>query len=337
MTSLAPAPSPAPAAVRTTRRAAAFQRKFPLLQLLVLIALVLFVGARDGDYSWADLWAPILLQASFLGIASAGQTLAILVGGLDFSIAAYIVAGNLLTTHLTGLEHWNFAFVALLVLLICVVCGGASGWVCHRFGLEPLVVTLGMSSVVVGVLLGTDTTLVNGTGPGWLQSFTAQSSKTFGAPIPPIVAAWIAGAVVVTLILTRTPVGRRLYLAGAGPRAADLAGISTRRVWTSVYAASAVLAGLAGVLLAGFSTGGDTNIGNNYLFPGLAAVIVGGTMMGGRGDYLRTCLGALIITALNFVISVLNVNAAAAQIIFGGLILATVALYGRERRLRDRV
>ena len=84
--------------------------------------------------------------------------------------------------------------------------------------------------------------------------------------------------------------------AGAGPRAADLAGISTRRVWTGVYASSAVLAGLAGVLLAGFSTGGDTNIGNNYLFPGLAAVIVGGTMMGGRGDYLRTCLGALIIT-----------------------------------------
>ena len=79
---------------RAARRAAGVQRKFPLLQLLVLIALVVFVGNRDGDLSWADLWAPILLQASFLGIASAGQTLAILVGGLDFSIAAYIVAGQ---------------------------------------------------------------------------------------------------------------------------------------------------------------------------------------------------------------------------------------------------
>jgi ribose transport system permease protein len=327
MTTLAVAP----------QRAAAVQRRFPLLQILVLIALVLFVGARDGDYTWNDLWAPILLQASFLGIAAAGQTLAILVGGLDFSIAAYIVAGNLLITHLVGLEHWNFALAALLVLAICLAGGGASGWLCHRFRLEPLVVTLGMSSVVVGALVGTDTSLVNGAGPGWLQSFTAQSSKTLGAPVPPIVAAWIVLAVVVTLILAKTPLGRRLYLAGAGPRAADLAGISTRRVWTGVYAASAVLAGLAGILLAGFSTGGDTNIGNNYLFPGLAAVIVGGTMMGGRGDYLRTCLGALIITALNFVISVLNVNAAAAQVVFGALILATVALYGRERRLRDRV
>ena len=73
------------------------------------------------------------------------------------------------------------------------------------------------------------------------------------------------------------------------------------------------------------------------LFPGLAAVIVGGTMMGGRGDYLRTCLGALIVTALNFVIAVLNVDSATAQIVFGGLILLTVALYGRERRMRDRV
>ena len=322
---------------KAARQAAAFQRRVPLVQFLVLIALVLYVGAADGDFSWGDLWSPILLQASFLGIAAAGQTMAILVGGLDFSIAAYIVAGNLLVTHLTGVDHWNFALSALITLAICVAGGGLSGWACHRFGLEPLVVTLGMSSVVVGALLGTDSKLVNGAGPGWLQTFTAQSSKSFGLPVPPIVVAWIVLAALISVILAKTTLGRRLYLAGAGPRAADLAGISTRRVWTGVYAASAVLAGLAGILLAGFSTGGDTNVGNNYLFPGLAAVIVGGTMMGGRGDYLRTCLGALIITALNFVISVLNVNAAAQQVIFGALILLTVALYGRERRLRDRV
>jgi ribose transport system permease protein len=322
---------------RAARQAAVVQRRFPVLQFLVLIALVLYVGAADGDFSWGDLWAPILLQASFLGIASAGQTMAILVGGLDFSIAAYIVAGNLLVTHLTGLEHWNFALSALITLAICLLGGGLSGWACHRFRLEPLVITLGMSSLVVGALLGTDSTLVNGAGPGWLQTFTAQSSDTFGAGVPPIVVAWIVLAAVISLILARTTLGRRLYLTGAGPRAAALAGISTRRVWTGVYGASAVLAGLAGILLAGFSTGGDTNIGNNYLFPGLAAVIVGGTMMGGRGDYLRTCLGALIITALNFVISVLNVNAAAQQVVFGALILLTVALYGREGQLRDRV
>jgi len=331
MTSLAPSPP------STVGRIAETQRKLPVLQVIVLFALVLFVGAKDGDFTWGDLWAPILLQASFLGIASAGQTLAILVGGLDFSIAAYIVAGNLLVTHLVGLEHGNFVLCALLVLVICLVCGGLSGWICHRFRLEPLVVTLGMSSVVVGVLLGTNSTLLNGAGPGWLQSFTAQQSKTFGIPLPPIVAAWIVLAIVVTVILAKTPLGRKLYLAGSAPRAAELAGINVRRVWTSVYASSAVLAGLAGVLLAGFSTGGDTNVGNNYLFPGLAAVIVGGTMMGGRGDYLRTCLGALIITALNFVIAVMNVNSAASQVVFGALILATVALYGRERRLRDRV
>jgi ribose transport system permease protein len=340
MTDLAPSPAAdggLRAVASTGRRAAALQRRLPLLQVLVLIALILYIGSKDGDFTWGDLWAPILLQASFLGIAAAGQTLAILVGGLDFSIAAYIVAGNLIVTHLAGLEHRNFVIAALLTLAICLAGGGLSGWLCHRFGLEPLVVTLGMSSVVVGVLLGTDSKLVNGAGPGWLQSFTAQSSHTFGVPVPPIITAWIILAIVITLILAKTPIGRRIYLAGAAPKAAEIVGISTRRIWTGVYAASAVLAGLAGVLLAGFSTGGDVNIGSNYLFPGLAAVIVGGTMMGGRGDYLRTCLGALIITALNFVISVLNVNAAAQQVVFGVLILATVALYGRERRLRDRV
>src|SRR5438876_11733351 len=108
MSTLAPSPS-APAGretlLRGGRRLAETQRRIPVLQVLVLVALVLYVGAKDGDYAWNDLWAPILLQSSFLGIAAAGQTLAILVGGLDFSIAAYIVARTLLTTHLVGLER----------------------------------------------------------------------------------------------------------------------------------------------------------------------------------------------------------------------------------------
>ncbi|HTJ71040.1 MAG TPA: ABC transporter permease [Actinospica sp.] len=319
------------------RKLSGLQKRYPLLQIVVLVLLVLYVGQQDGDFTWNDLFAPILLQASFLGIAAAGQTLVILVGGLDFSIAAYLVAGNLLVTHLVGNEHWNFGAAALLVFAICVVGGGFSGWICHRFKLEPLVITLAMSSIVVGALVGTNTSLLNGSGPGWLQSFTSQTSDTFGLPIAPIIAFWIVLAIAVTVVLLRTPVGRKLYLAGAGPKSADLAGIRTRRVWVAAYAASALLAGLAGVLLAGFSTGGDTNVGNSYLFPGLAAVIVGGTMMGGRGDYLRTCLGALIVTTLNFVISVNNLNASAASIVFGVLILLVVALYGRERRLRDRV
>jgi len=318
-------------------KVSALQKRYPLIQIVVLVLLLIYVGQQVGDFSWNDLFAPILLQASFLGIAAAGQTLVILLGGLDFSIAAYIVAGNLLVTHLVGNEHWNFAAVALLVLAICALGGGFSGWICHRFQLEPLVITLAMSSVVVGALLGTNTGLLNGSGPGWLQSFTNQASDTFGLPIPPIVAFWIVLAVVISVVLLRTSVGRKLYLAGSGPKAADLAGVQTRRVWTAAYAASALLAGLAGVLLAGYSTGGDTNVGNSYLFPGLAAVIVGGTMMGGRGDYLRTCLGALIVITLNYVIAVLNLDSASQSIVFGVLILLVVALYGRERRLRDRV
>jgi ribose transport system permease protein len=318
-------------------RLAAAQRKAPVLQIVVLAALVLFVGQQDGDFAWNDLFAPILLQASFLGIAAAGQTLVILIGGLDFSIAAYIVVGNLLVTHLAGNEHWNFAVVAALVAGICLAGGAFSGWICHRFKLEPLVITLAMSSLVIGALVGTNTNLLNGSAPKWLQSATNQTSKTFGLPLPPIIVVWIVLAALITLVLLRTAPGRRLYLTGAGPRAADLAGVRTRRVWTAAYASSALLAGIAGVLLAGYSPGGDSTVGNGYLFPGLAAVIVGGTMMGGRGDYLRTCLGALIVTALNFVIVVLNLDSASQSIVFGVLILLAVALYGRERRLRDRV
>ena len=326
-----------PAAAALLGRLAAAQRRVPLLQIAVLVALVLYAGHLGGAYGWTPLIVPMLLLSSFLGIAGAGQTLVVLVGGLDLSIPAYIAAGDLLVAHLCGDDHWNFAPAALLILAICAAGGSLCGFLCHRFALEPLVITLAMSSIVTGVLLGSNSRIFSGSTPQWLQTFTATPSRTFGLPVPPAVAVWLVLVVVITVVLARTPAGRKLYLTGAGPRAAQLARVRTGRVWVAAYACSALLAGIAGILLAGFSGSGDSSVGQQYLFESLAAVIVGGTMMGGRGDYPRTVLGALIVIELTTVILGLNLSAAAQQVVFGVLILLVVALYGRERRLRDRV
>ncbi len=95
--------------------------------------------------------------------------------------------------------------------------------------------------------------------------------------------------------------------------------------------------GPVGVLLAGYAGSGNSTLGDPYLFEGLAAVIVGGTAFGARGDYWRTVLGALLLTVLSTVLVGHGYTSADQQIISGLLILAVVAGYGRDPRLRDRV
>jgi ribose transport system permease protein len=124
---------------------------------------------------------------------------------------------------------------------------------------------------------------------------------------------------------------------GANQRAADYALINTRRVWVAAFAFSAAASALVGVLIAGFAgvvvgTGGDA-----YLFQSVVAVIVGGTVFGGPGDYTRTAIGALFLTVLGTVLIGHGASVALQDVIYGVIILVAVATYGRERRLRDRL
>ena len=99
---------------------------------------------------------------------------------------------------------------------------------------------------------------------------------------------------------------------------------------------SAVLATLTGIMLVG-EGGGNLGSGDPYLFQALTAVIVGGTMFGGRGDYWRTVLGALILTVVTYLLEAHNFSAGVQEMVYGALIMIVVAAYGRERRIRDRV
>jgi ribose transport system permease protein len=201
----------------------------------------------------------------------------------------------------------------------------------------PIVVTLGISSIALGGVQVWTHAQLTGAPPQFLSELVAANGTTFGLAVSPIVVIWAGVAVALALVLHRTRAGRQIYATGANPRAADLALISTRRVWVGVFMASAVLSALVGVLLAGFS-GADPGLGEPYLFQGLTAVIVGGTVfMGARGDYTHTVVGALILTELTTIMVGRGYDTNRQQIIFGVLILLVVAGYGRDRRLRDRV
>jgi ribose transport system permease protein len=144
-------------------------------------------------------------------------------------------------------------------------------------------------------------------------------------------------AALFAVFLHRTVTGRRLFATGANLRAAEYALVSTRRVWMATFAFSAIASALVGVLIAGYAGSVDGALGDPYLFQSVVAVIVGGTVFGGPGDYTRTCVGALFLTVLTTVLVGHGASAAAEQIIYGAIILLAIAIYGRQRRLRDRL
>ena len=313
------------------------QARYPLFQLIALVAVFVYGSISvDGFSSRSSIYAMLVL-AAILGVAAAGQTIVVLVGGIDLSTASWVVAGASMTIHFYGKLGWPFLSVLGVIVATAAIAGGCAGYLSRRLRLQPLIVTLAVGSCVAGAILASIGTYVNGLPPAWLQEAASPAGTTFGVPLPPVILLWAALAVAVNVFLHVTPSGRRLYATGSNARAAETAGVRTQRVWMAAFAASAIFAALAGVLIAGFSGASDASLGDAYLWSGLTAVIVGGTAFGARGDYWRTVLGCLFLTELSTVLVGRGLSTADQQIVNGLLILLVVGFYARERRLGERI
>jgi ribose transport system permease protein len=178
---------------------------------------------------------------------------------------------------------------------------------------------------------------LTGIPPTWVSKVAQASTKTLGVDIPPTVVIWAIVALFLAFVLHRTVSGRHLMATGANPRAAEYALISTRRIWTIGFAVSAAMSVLVGVLIAGYGGGVTGEMGNPYLFQSVVAVVVGGTIFGGPGDYTRTCIGALLLTVLTTVLVGHGATTATEDVVYGVVILAAIAAYGRRGRLADSI
>jgi ribose transport system permease protein len=159
----------------------------------------------------------------------------------------------------------------------------------------------------------------------------AVGRSVFG--VPNALWVWAAVGVIVVVLLSRTIFGRRVYAIGNRESAVYLSGVDTRRVVIGCFAISGSCSALSGVLLAGYSTHAYQAMGDPYLLPAIAAVVLGGTsILGGRGTFLGTIAGVILITLLQSILSVVQVPEAGRQIIYGLVIVSMLLLYGRERR-----
>ena len=279
----------------------------------------------------------MLVLATLLGVASIGQTLVILLGGIDLSIPFVIGFANVVAAELFG-SGMSFVAVSVIVAGLALIIGAANGALSSTLRIHPLIVTLGIGTAVQGAVLLWTAGFPTGSAPDAVTRFVSIGGSAGPLPVPWLIPAFAGLAIVVVVMLERTPFGRRLYALGSNPQAAPLALIGPRTIWTITYALSALFAALAGVLLLGFTGSAYGDVGQPYLFQTIAAVVIGGTtLVGGRGGLVGTIAGALVLTEINTLLIGLGFAASTVEAALGVLIILLVSLYGREPHVRTTI
>jgi ribose transport system permease protein len=317
--------------------------KSAFIGLIVLVGLFVIGSLEiDGFISPGNLRS-MLLFASFLGLASVGQTLVALLGGLDLSIPFVMGAANVGLLYLIslGMPSW---LAVIVVLVIGGLIGLLNGFLSFRLQGQALILSLGVGFAVSGstqivTSLGSSFAgNVFGQVPHWLSNLAAMNGNTFGLPIPPVILVWIGVAVGLILGMRYTAHGRYIYAIGGNRTSASRLMISERRYWIAAYAVSGVSSALTGALLLGWSGGGFIGVGQPYLFTTLSAVVIGGTsLLGGAGGYGFTVIGVLVLQVLTSFLVGIGLTFQWQQFIFGLLILPMVALYARSPHIRTQV
>jgi len=304
-----------------------------------VVAIVLHIAGTIliPGYSSPFSIRAMLVLGSLLAVACVGQTLVVILGGIDLSIPFVIGFANVVAAQLYG-EGWNFVLVCLLVGVMALAIGAFNGFVSRRLDLHPLIVTLGVGMVVQGCVLLWTAGFPSGSAPQAVSDFVSIGGSVGPIPVPWLVPSLIVMAALIILVLARSPYGRRLYALGSNPGAAPLALIDPVRMWTITFALSALFAAVAGVLLLGFTGSAYGDVGQPYLFQTIAAVVVGGAaLVGGRGNYLGTIAGVLVLTEINTLLIGLGFQPAAVQAALGLIIILLVSLYGRERHVSTTI
>ena len=306
-----------------------------VLAAIVLGLVLQLVGSIliDG-YSSEFTIRSMLVLASLLGVASIGQTLVVLIGGIDLSTPFVIGFANVVAAQLYG-DGMNFALVCLIVSVCALAIGAFNGALSSSLGVHPLIVTLGVGTAVQGAVLLWTAGFPAGSAPERVTKFVSIGGHAGPLPVPWLIPSFLVLLAVLTLVLERTSFGRRLYAVGSNPQAAPYALISLRAIWTATYALSGLFAAIAGVLLLGFTGSAYGDVGQPYLFQTIAAVVIGGTtLVGGRGGLIGTAAGALVLTEINTLLIGLGLSPAMVEAALGALILALVSIYGREPHVR---
>jgi ribose transport system permease protein len=301
----------------------------------ITTAFVCIIGlvAIGGVYSTSFFSPEYLLQqlkvASFLGVISTGMMIVILLGQIDLSVPWSVAVGGMMACAAAAYGSAG-EILAIPFGIVCgMLIGLTNGVGVAYLRIPSMIITLATNAVAQGLMVV------------YTGGFSPQDSATpamrylatgFLLPgIPNAVLIWLIVGAAAIFVLTRTAFGRCVYGIGNRERAVYLSGVNTRRIVLIAFVASGALSAFGGVLLAGYASKAAQSMGDSYLLPSIAAVVLGGTsILGGRGSYLGTIAGVILITLLQSILSVMQMPEAGRQIVYGVVIVAMLLLYGRN-------
>lgn len=301
--------------------------------LVAVIAVLLVAGEGvSRDFLSGDQLSTTVLLAAPLGVLAAGQTLVVITGGIDLSVATTATAAAYMMAALGG----RGAGTAILAgLAVGAVVGLANGVGVGIFGVQPLIMTLGIGGVETGLLSIASENWVHGLPvvPGLVNAI---GSSRLGGYVPENLVVWVPVGILMIAGLRWTGYGRLVFAVGDNALACRLAGVRVWQVLVATYAITGVLSAVAGMLLVGYTNAADLALASPLLLPSIAAVVIGGTsVFGGAGSYRGTILGALILTILDSLLTLINAPEAAKQITYGAILAVLAALYVRGSRTAD--
>ncbi len=314
----------------------------PLAALVLAIVLFLLSGLLPNSYG-SDVniaiaqATNILRLAVFLGVIAAGQTLVVISGfeGIDLSAGSVVTLTAIVTyVYVNGADEK--VFVALLLsFAVGALIGFMNGIGITFLKISPFVMTLGMSGVVTGIVIILNHGNVSGKVAPIMTRVIARPIST-EIPIPGAIVIWIIFGILMWLLLERTSYGKYLFAIGVNRVTAKLSGVNVTGMNLLTYALAGALAGFGGFLLVGNTGVVLISLGQPYLFPSIAAVAVGGTLLsGGKGSYWGSMAGAILLTLMTSLLTTMQMPEAVRRMVLGATLLLLISIYGRQRALRQ--
>ncbi|KAB8173344.1 ABC transporter permease [Microbispora catharanthi] len=325
---------PVPAGGSLIRRLSADRPARPVyVALALLVVLGWLVFALDGGaFLSQENIVGIQQRSAALGIVAVGQTLVILAGSLDLSVAYLISLTSLVTAEIMAGSDTGVPVAVAAALAVSALTGLVNGLIVTRLRVHAFIATLGVALVIRGAL----DARYDGPAGSVPESFQHLGYDRIG-PLPVSALLWAAVAAGAWLLLSRTRLGYRIYAVGGDTEVARLSGVRTERVVVAAHVLCSVCAGIAGLLLASRLGAGAPTVGTDggYDLESIAAVVLGGTALaGGRGGVAGTVGGVLLLAVLDSIFNQLEVNSFAKDVVRGVILVAALAIYARRRRTR---
>tara|TARA_B100000949_G_scaffold232407_1_gene246578 strand:+ start:63 stop:1034 length:972 start_codon:yes stop_codon:yes gene_type:complete len=297
---------------------------------LTLVILLIISALITPNMFENETLAVMFRQCAQLGIIAIGQTMVMLVAGLDLSIGGVIVMTSMVVAEVSNGRNEMIPFAILIALIVGMIIGLCNGLLITIRKVPPLVATLVMLFLVQGV----QQALTRGVPSGFVPESLGVVNKSWGFISIPLLI-WIILNGLFLIILRRTSYGRRIFAVGSNPEAARLNGLPVNLIKISVYVLSSILAVISGVILTGYVGYVDRFIATGLDLDSIAAAVVGGTsFFGGKAKLIGTIAGVLIIQILSTMVVLIGLDIETQFIIKGLIILAAVSLYSIAQKNR---